>query len=128
MIQPDGNVHQPKFWSVVPAEEGSERNRGWQAGHLPSGPRPERLVLWWTDSGLPADVQATLHPILGSSVDIVGAMVHAWLTGEATYPPEPDHDGSNGRGWRVSNGDWGHAVGRWQACIEVEPRWAMYGK
>lgn len=54
-----------------------------------------------------------------------------WL-GEADYGKEPDHDGSNGRGWRVYNDAWGHVectgFDEFYAICAVKPEWAMYGK
>jgi hypothetical protein len=55
-------------------------------------------------------------------------VVTAWLE-EVDYGEEPDHDGSNGKGWRVYCDQWGH-VGEYRdrAFVAIEPRWAMYGK
>lgn len=51
-----------------------------------------------------------------------------WLEDAANYGTQPDHDGSNGKGWRVYNEEWGHVDGLWGAIVAVEPIWAMYGK
>ena len=62
-------------------------------------------------------------------MDHVGAADFArrWLD-EQDYGREPDHDGDNGRGWRLYNEEWGR-VGSWTgAFIAVKPAWAMYGK
>jgi hypothetical protein len=58
------------------------------------------------------------------------ANVHDWLTlkGGANYGEQPDHDGDNGKGWRVFNESWGHVFGMYQAICAVQPAWAMYGK
>jgi len=50
-----------------------------------------------------------------------------WLA-EADYGPEPDHDGSNGRGWRLYNESWGHIDEEYSAIIAVAPNWAWFGK
>jgi len=63
-------------------------------------------------------------------LDAVGAadFVTRWLA-EAKYPSEPDHDGDNGKGWRVYSGSWGHPhSGNWSSFVAVQPAWAMYGK
>lgn len=62
-------------------------------------------------------------------LDPIGAADFAtrWLA-EQDYGKEPDHDGDNGRGWRLYNESWG-SVGSWTgAFIAVKPAWAMYGK
>ncbi len=41
---------------------------------------------------------------------------------------EPDHDGSNGKGWRVYNESWGKVNGEWQCFVAIQAVWAMYGK
>jgi hypothetical protein len=47
----------------------------------------------------------------------------------AEYGPEPDHDGSNERGFIVSTGDfWGHVEDCHYAFVGVYPNWEMYGK
>jgi hypothetical protein len=50
-----------------------------------------------------------------------------WLN-EAEFGTEPDHDGHNGKGWRVFTGAWGHVGGDHYAVCAVIPAWAMYGK
>lgn len=63
-----------------------------------------------------------------------------WLS-QTDYGPEPDHDGDNGRGWRVYNEAWGRVNAPpmkdypnlpsedWTySFIAVQPVWAMYGK
>ncbi len=62
-------------------------------------------------------------------MDAEGAahFVLRWLK-EADYGQEPDHDGHNGRGWRLYNEDWGHISNEWQAFVAIQPVWAMYGK
>lgn len=50
-----------------------------------------------------------------------------WLS-DIEWGREPDHDGSNGKGWRLFNDDWGHVGGSWQAIVAIQPAWAMYGK
>ena len=52
-------------------------------------------------------------------------LIIAWLQ-EADFGKEPDHDGDNGKGWRVYVEDWGHS--RHQSMCAIEPAWAMYGK
>lgn len=81
----------------------------------------KRLVLFWT----PDEVMTPLPAPLG--IDDCIPFVTAWLNG-ADYGREPDHDGSNRKGWRVYNEEWGHVAGRWQAFAAVEPVWLLIGK
>lgn len=50
-----------------------------------------------------------------------------WLA-EQEYEREPDHDGSNGKGWRIWTGGWGHVGDDRYAVCAIMPEWAMYGK
>lgn len=53
--------------------------------------------------------------------------VWGWLQ-TAAYGSQPDHDGDNGKGWRVYNEAWTHVDDRWEALVAIQPIWAMYGK
>ena len=54
--------------------------------------------------------------------------VWGWLQQNPPQEKEPDHDGHNGRGFRIFNESWGQVGGEWQAFIAIKPIWAMYGK
>lgn len=61
-------------------------------------------------------------------VDFVATMIHEWLK-TAEYPEEPDHDGSNDRGWRLYKEAWGRINKFGHGSIgAVEPMWIEYGK
>lgn len=62
-------------------------------------------------------------------LDSAGAADFArrWLE-EQDYGREPDHDGDNGRGWRMYNNDWSKVNGLSYSIVAVQPAWAMYGK
>jgi hypothetical protein len=48
---------------------------------------------------------------------------------QSEYPVEPDHDGSNHRGYVVTTGNyWGHIENMYQTVLKVAPEWQMYGK
>ena len=81
------------------------------------------MVLYWSLSGTKG---VTSLPF---KMDAKGAadFVSRWLA-EQDYGPQPDHDGDNGKGWRLFNETWGHVGGEWQAFVAVRPCWAMYGK
>ncbi len=80
------------------------------------------IHLYWADSDkaikLPYkyNVQQTINFVWG------------WLEVNPPTGKQPDHDGDNGKGFRLFNESWGHADGTWQAFASIEPIWAMYGK
>jgi hypothetical protein len=55
------------------------------------------------------------------------SFVQGWLQ-NAGYGPQPDHDGSNSKGWRVYNEAWGHVNDDWAGFVAIEPVWALHGK
>lgn len=54
-------------------------------------------------------------------------LVWNWLQ-QADYGTQPDHDGSNGKGWHIFTGAWGHVFDAYQGIAAICPTWAMYGK
>lgn len=88
---------------------------------------PEKgLVFFWAESTRSSIWKSIPLPF---ELDYLGAADWArrWLR-EQDYGPEPDHDGSNVRGWRVYNEDWGHVADDWAAFVAIHPEWAMLGK
>jgi hypothetical protein len=79
------------------------------------------LVLFWTPGK-----DTVRFPFAMDSGTIL-PMIKGWLA-EQDYGPEPDHDGSNGKGWRLYNESWGHIGNEWEAFVAILPAWAMYGK
>lgn len=79
------------------------------------------LILYSADSP-----RATALPF-PMTLEQAADFAHGWLE-HADYGREPDHDGDNGKGWRLYTEDWGHVGGEWQAFAAVQPAWAMYGK
>lgn len=79
------------------------------------------LILLW---GAERDAVQLPYPLdLKEAVTfVVGWLAHA------DYGIEPDHDGDNGKGWRVFTEAWGHVAGHHYAVVAVQPAWAMYGK
>lgn len=84
--------------------------------------RPKRLVFMWTDGGREA-VKLPFELDAEATTDFAAR----WLA-EQDCGREPDHDGSNGRGWRAYCEGWGHVDGEYQGFLAVTPVWAMYGK
>lgn len=66
--------------------------------------------------------------IMPIDADEAAGLATVWLANGAKWDKEPDHDGDNGKGWRVFNGAWGHVYGMYQGICAVAPEWAMYGK
>ena len=66
---------------------------------------------------------------LDQPLNHIQSTIHAlkWLS-KANYPKEPDHDGTNKRGWRVFNGNWGGVMRSSCSIIAIQPEWLMYGK
>ena len=88
-------------------------------------PNRKALVLLWSEEkreGL--DVQRFPVPL---NSDQATNLVMEWLS-QADRGPEPDHDGSNGEGFRVYCDHWGHFEGLHSAIVGIVPAWAMYGK
>jgi len=101
--------------------------RAWkEEGLRPPGVWAEAktLVFFWSATGLPGG--AAVLPF-EMPLPEAAAFAEGWLR-QAEYGPQPDHDGSNGKGWRVFNEAWGHVGGYWQALLAVQPAWAWYGK
>lgn len=104
--------------------------------HLNRPAKPLRLVLFWAaiepGNGLKEFADAPEQQYVGFpfEMDAAGAADFAirWLEGAAVYGGEPDHDGDNSKGWRVWNEAWGHVDNQWQACLAIQPVWAMHGK
>lgn len=79
------------------------------------------LVLYWTERPemipLPFKIDA----------EAARVVVMGWLA-EQDYGKDPDHDGSNKRGWRAYNEAWGRIGDDYGAFLAVQPVWATYGK
>lgn len=113
------NPREGERWAEEDCQKHPHLWRNWKVE-----PRPHRLVFYWSIKEGTADVVK-----LPFELDSIGAADFAkrWLA-EQEYGREPDHDGDNGKGWRVYNESWGHVDGDWSAFIAVSPSWATYGK
>jgi hypothetical protein len=81
----------------------------------------ETLILFWRDEG--AAIPLPFPMVLSDAINFV----KGWLRTRELVD-EPDHDGSNGKGWRVFTEAWGHVAGFHYAICGIQPAWAMYGK
>lgn len=88
---------------------------------VPDGEGTQTMILFWHDDKgsiplpYPMDQQESLHFVKG------------WLK-QTKHGSQPDHDGSNGKGWRVFTNSWGHVAGHHYAFAGIQFAWAMYGK
>lgn len=88
----------------------------------------KRLILFWSASN-DSGSASRIHP-LPSSMGLKRAVdfVQDWLDA-VDYGPEPDTDGSTGKGSRVYSESWGHIDGHgWASFVAIEPEWIVYGK
>ncbi len=110
--------------------------RGGKASHYFEHPTAGFLLLWNEDNfygltkGDPsAKVSANKLPFKMEWKDAAN-LAWGWLNNQPTekYEDYLDHDGSNGRGFKVYNEAWGHVAGSSYAFLGVLPVWAWYGK
>lgn len=121
---PRGGKRGVTHYAIRPVKEGQKAPDGkWLYN---CEPRPLRLVFFNHYDIKKEDGDKTTLPF---KLDADGASDFArrWLE-EADYGREPDHDGSNGKGWRIYNEGWGHVDNDHYGVIAVTPVWAMYGK
>lgn len=100
--------------------EGQHRTR--HSTRLEDDPKGcDTLILLWS-----AERDATSLPF-PLNQEQAADFIRNWL-GTLDYGTQPDHDGSNGKGWRLFTEAWGHVAGHHYAIVGVQPAWAMYGK
>lgn len=80
------------------------------------------LIFYWADRS----ANMTKLPF-AMTLEQAADFAAGWLQ-QADYGDEPDHDGDNGKGWRLYCESWGHVAGDPYAFAAVQPAWAMYGK
>lgn len=81
----------------------------------------ETLILLWHEEN---NAHALPHPL---NIEEAIQFVTDWLE-EVAYKDEPDHDGDNGKGWRVFTEQWGQVASHQYAIVGIQPSWSMYGK
>lgn len=87
---------------------------------------PERLTFFWIK---PVITEVTGYSDLPKmDWEAAKAVVLSWQANVASYGPQPDHDGDNGKGLRVFNEAWARIGRMYQAFVAFEPTWIMYGK
>ncbi len=88
------------------------------------------LTMRWHETGGAIPLMAPM-----ADASSIADQCYAWLK-NAEYPEEPDHDGSNSRGWRITNsvhkiaheGHNQYAPGGFYVVFTIYPTWIEYGK
>lgn len=88
--------------------------------------RHPRMILYWTEPSETINKGYVPLPYRMSAEE-VSHLAYGWLLRQ-DYGEEPDHDGSNGRGFAVYNESWEQVAHEWQAMCAVSPQWAWYPK
>jgi len=90
------------------------------------------VLLWSADSFHTATTSSVPANILPYAMDWKAAadLAWGWLSErkKEDYREYLDHDGSNGKGFKAYNEDWGHVAGSHYGILAVLPVWAWYGK
>ena len=97
---------------------------GWST-HERTEADPQRIVFYEFEA---PEVKGYAPLPFAAGGEHLAFLIEGWLQAKACYGKEPEHDGDNGRGFRLYNEGWGHVDGNWQAFMAVSPAWAMYGK
>lgn len=89
---------------------------------------PEKgLILYWSIDSNGAAAKGVQSFPYEMKVKAATEFAWHWLQ-EQNYGAEPDHDGSNHKGWRVYNESWNRIGSEWGAFVAIKPEWMMYGK
>lgn len=93
-----------------------------------SGKRPPQkamVLLWHEDSVRCVKASQLPFPLTcDAAIDLLWSFLQT-----VDFEDQPNHDGSNGKGFIVTTGDfWGHVEGSHYAFLGVYPDWQMYGK
>lgn len=86
----------------------------------------KRLIFFWSSHADSAPKTLTRLPFK-IPADAAADFAKRWLA-EQDYGREPDHDGDNGKGWRLYTENWGRIGDWWGSIVAIEPAWACYGK
>lgn len=96
---------------------------GKKATHWKIVPEAKKLLLAWNENA-GTDFVPFVSPI---DAEAAVKVVKGFLA-EQNYGTQPDHDGDNGKSWRIYNEAWGHVGGNPYVFVAIEPVWAEYGK
>jgi hypothetical protein len=95
--------------------------------------RAPYLSLLWGKPDAAPDVQAFIAPM--ADPEAIAMQIEAWLK-TAEYGRQPDHDGDNGKGYRLVNGGptlsapgtWKNNPWGFYSVLTVTPCWIEYHK
>lgn len=83
----------------------------------------QTLILFWHDEKGAQKLPFSLN------CKQAAKFIADWLSSpDCDWGGQPDHDGDNGRGFRIFTESWGHVAGHSYAIVAAQPAWAMYGK
>jgi hypothetical protein len=88
--------------------------------------RPLRLIFFWSLYPLTEDIDMFAFSN-GLSAEEAADFARRWLE-QIDYGPEPDHDGSNTKGFRIYNERYGHVDDSSYGTVAITPEWIEYGK
>ena len=95
---------------------------GWSSKDPDATLTVPRFVLFW------ADDDKVIKLPYEMDWKACANLIWPWLE-KLEYPPQPGHDGSNGKGFKLYNDAWGHIEPySWRSFLAIEPEWAWYGK
>lgn len=88
------------------------------------------FVIYWSNT----DTKDVIKLPVSHTADMISEVIFKWLLDSepenfdiSEWDSNANHDGHNGRGWRVYTEDWGQ-LGEWQTKVAVLPVWLWYGK
>jgi hypothetical protein len=115
------------WWEWTPKRSDFDKDRPEEGlGVVRSSPF---LVLSWEGGPRQSGEFSKTKHRLPSGMDsaLAADFAWSWLV-EQDYGSQPDHDGSNHRGFILFNDAWGHVGGDSYAIIAIGSAWAMAGK
>lgn len=115
------------WWLWKPARSNYDKDRPEEG--LGVVPKQDFLVLSWEGNPKNCNDFPNTKTKLPCGMDFNLAAEFAWNWLDAQdYGEEPDHDGSNHKGFILFNDAWGHVGGDHYAIVAIGKAWAMAGK
>lgn len=110
-------------YRIFPPDAEEADSLGWNAGRI--GVFGQSLCFYWST---PEEEQGAQELPYAMDVQSAREFARGWLR-TAEYGREPDHDGSNVKGFGItSGGAWGHFRGSHYSMFAVTAEWIMHGK
>ncbi len=83
------------------------------------------LVFYWSEPEKGKDYNKFPVPL---KAEAAAKVAMEWLVENGEYGDEPDHDGSNHKGFYLFCNTWGHVMGSHYGVVGIGPAWAEVGK